>query len=114
MVKYIPKERDIVYIDFSPIKGHEQSGKRPALVLSNKLFNQFTNMAVVCPISQNTKPFPTHYELAKLKKIKGSVLCEHIRSIDYEKRNIEFIERCSQEEYENVTDLIKSFLDNEE
>ena len=39
MVKYIPKERDIVYIDFSPIKGHEQSGKRPALVLSNKLFN---------------------------------------------------------------------------
>ena len=39
MVKYIPQERDIVYIDLSPIKGHEQNGKRPALVLSGKLFN---------------------------------------------------------------------------
>ena len=114
MVKYIPHERDIVYIDLSPIKGHEQEGKRPALVISSKLFNQFTNMALLCPISNNNKSFPTHYELERTKKVKGSVLCEHLRSIDYNERNIEFIERCSQEEYENVTDLIKSFLDNEE
>ena len=113
MVKYIPKERDIVYIDLSPIKGHEQRGKRPALVLSNKLFNQFTKMAIVCPISQNTKPFPTHYELTKLKQIKGSVLCEHIRSVDYEKRNIELVERCNQEDYDDVLDLVKSFFDKE-
>ena len=109
MVKYIPQERDIVYIDLSPIKGHEQNGKRPALVLSGKLFNQFTNMAILCPISLNTKNFPTHYEL-----IKGSVLCEHIRSIDYVERNIEFIERCSQEEFDNVLDLVKSFFDKED
>lgn len=114
MVKYIPQERDIVYIDLSPIKGHEQNGKRPALVLSGKLFNQFTNMAILCPISLNTKSFPTHYELTKLKKIKGSVLCEHIRSIDYVERNIEFIERCNQEEFDNVLDLVKSFFDKED
>lgn len=113
MVKYIPKERDIVYIDFSPIKGHEQNGKRPALVLSSKLFNQFTNMAIVCPISQNTKVFPTHFELTKIRKIKGSVLCEHIRSVDYIERNIEFVERCSQEDFDDIIDLIKSFFEKE-
>ncbi len=111
MVKYIPQERDIVYIDFSPIKGHEQKGERPAIVISSKIFNQFTNMAIVCPITTNTKSFPTHYELSGLKKIRGSVLCEHIRSIDYNERNIEFIERCSDEEFNNVLELINSFFE---
>lgn len=112
MVKYIPQERDIVYIDFSPIKGHEQKGKRPALVISTRLFNQFTNMAIVCPITSNTKCFPTHYEFAGLKKVKGAVLCEHIRSIDYNERNIEFIERCSDEDFKNILDLIQSFFED--
>ena len=114
MVKYIPKERDIVYINFSPIKGHEQNGKRPALVLSSKLFNQFTNMAIVCPVSLNTKSFPTHYELTKTKKIKGAVLCEHIRSVDYVERNVEFIEKCSLEDFDDILYLVKSFFDKEE
>lgn len=113
MVKYIPKEQDVVYLDFNPIKGHEQSGERPALVLSSKIFNQFTNMVILCPITTNIKSFPTHYELKSTKKIKGSVLCEHIRSIDYQKRNIKLIDRCSKEEYENVCDLIKSFFEKE-
>lgn len=113
MVKYIPKERDIVYVDFNPIIGHEQSGLRPALVLSNKVFNQFTNMVLLCPISTNTKDFPTHYLLQDTKKIKGSVLCEHIRSIDYNKRNIKLIDKCSEEDLENVLELIKSFFENE-
>lgn len=112
MVKYIPKERDIVYVDFNPIKGHEQSGVRPALVISSKVFNQFTNMVILCPISTNTKDFPTHYLLKGSKKVKGSVLCEHIRSIDYQKRNIKLIDTCSFKDLENVTDLIKSFFEN--
>lgn len=111
MVNYIPKEQDIVILDFAPIKGHEQSGTRPAIVLSSKIFNQFTNMAILCPISTNTKDFPTHYELKSTKKIKGSVLCEHIRSIDYAKRNIKLIDRCSKEEFENVIELVKSFFE---
>lgn len=112
MVNYIPKEKDVVYLDFSPIKGHEQSGVRPALVISSKVFNQFTNMVILCPISPNTKSFPTHYELKSTKKIKGSVLCEHIRSIDYNMRNLKKIEQCSSEDYDNVLDLIKSFFEN--
>lgn len=112
MVKVVPKERDIVYVDFAPTKGHEQGGVRPALVISNKLFNQFTKMALLCPISTNVKDFPTHYELKDTKKIKGSVFCEHIRSIDYEKRNIKIIDECSISEYDNILELIKSFFEN--
>lgn len=113
MVNYVPKERDIVYIDFSPIKGHEQNGVRPALVLSSKLFNGFTHMAMVCPISKNNKYFPTHYELTDTKEIQGSVLCEHIRSIDYEKRNIKYVDKCSEEDFKNIVDLVSSFFEKE-
>lgn len=111
MVNYIPQERDIVYINFSPIKGHEQKGVRPALVLSNRLFNQFTNMVVLCPISTNNKTFPTHYQFKSLKKINGSALCEHLRSADFKERHIDFIEKCSKEDYDEVIELVKCFFD---
>lgn len=111
MVKYIPKEGDIVYVDFNPIKGHEQSGERPALVISSKVFNQFTKMVFLCPISTNTKDFPTHYTLMKPKKVKGAVLCEHIRSVDYEMRHIKLIETCNKSDFVNCLDLIKSFFE---
>ena len=111
MVNYVPKKRDIVFIDFSPIKGHEQSGVRPALVISSQLFNQFTKMALLCPITNNIKEFPTHYELKSSKKVTGAVLCENIRSIDYNKRNVKYIDQISQDEYDEILELIKSFTE---
>ena len=102
--KYIPKQGDIVYLDFNPTKGHEQKGIRPAIVISNNTFNAHTKMVFVCPITSNTKEFPTHYILEDSKKVKGSVLCEHIRSIDYEERNLKFIEHASD------NDLLSSIV----
>jgi len=67
---YIPKQKDIVYIDFNPIKVYEQKGYKPAIVISNDTFNNFTKMAIVCPITSNTKIFPTHYLLKNTKKFK--------------------------------------------
>ena len=79
--KYIPEQGDIVFLDFNPIKGHEQSGFRPAIVISTNVFNQNTKMVIVCPITSNEKEFPTHYILEDTKNIHGSVLCEHILSL---------------------------------
>ena len=93
--KYIPKQGDIVYVDFNPTKGHEQKGYRPAIVISNDTYNEYTKMAILCPITSNTKDFPTHYILEDTKKIKGAVLCEHIKSIDYSARNIKLAEKAS-------------------
>jgi len=109
--KYVPSKGDIVYLDFNPTKGHEQKGIRPALILSSETFNKFTKMAIVCPITSNTKEFPTHYLLKNTNKIVGSVLCEHIRSIDYEIRNVKYVEKLNSEEYEEIIDLINSFME---
>ena len=60
MVKrYIPEQGDVIYLNFNPTIGHEQKGKRPAIVLSKKVFNLYTNMILVCPIASNEKDFPT-------------------------------------------------------
>lgn len=112
MVNYIPKQGDIVYLDFSLTKGHEQKGKRPAIVISNNIFNINTKMAIMCPITSNTKYFPTHYVLEDTKKIKGSVLCEHIRSIDYENRNIKFVEKASDNDMLSVMMLMNACIED--
>ena len=109
MVKtYIPKQGDIVYFDLNPTKGHEQKGKRPAIVVSINVFNEHTKMAIVCPITSNMKDFPTHYKLEDTKKIKGSVLCEHIRSIDYNERNFSFVEKSSENDLLSILMLINA------
>ena len=111
MVKtYMPKQGDIVFLDFTPTKGHEQKGYRPAIIISNDVFNKNTKMTIVCPITSNEIYFPTHYLLKDSKKIKGSVLCEHIRSIDYEIKNLKFVEKTSENDFNNIKDLIDACL----
>ena len=108
---YIPKQGDICYMDFAPTKGHEQTGLRPAIVISKFKFNKYTNMAVICPITTNIKEFPTHYKLLKTKKIKGAVLCEHIRSIDFNARKLSFVEKIKEEELEEIIDIINGIVE---
>ena len=106
--KYIPKQGDIVFLDFNPTKGREQSGVRPAVVVSANIFNQHTKMAIVCPISSNNKEFPTHYKLEDSKKVFGSVFCEHVRSIDYEVRNLKFVEKTSDNDFISIITLLNA------
>ena len=108
--KYVPKQKDIVFLDFTPTKGHEQDSYRPAIVISNRTFNNNTKMAILCPITTNNKKFPTHYLLKKTKKIKGSVLCEHIRSIDYETRHLKYVDTVDDDEFDRIMYLISACL----
>lgn len=109
--KYIPEQGDIVFLDFNPIKGHGQSGFRPAIVISTNVFNQNTKMVIVCPITSNEKEFPTHYILEDTKNIHGSVLCEHIRSIDYEIRNLKFVEKLSENDFISIITLLNACIE---
>ena len=109
--KYIPEQGDIVYLNLEPTKGHEQLGIRPAVVISNNVFNKNTKMAIVCPITSNDKEFPTHYKLEDTTKIHGSVLCEHIRSIDYEFRKLKFIEKLSNNDYISIITLMNACIE---
>ena len=112
MVKsYIPQQGDVVILDFDPTKGHEQYGFRPAVVVSTNIFNSHTKMVMVCPITSNVKDFPTHYVLEDTEKIKGAVLCEHIRSIDYDVRNLKFVEKLSDNDFISVITLLNACIE---
>lgn len=111
MVKYIPKQGDIVYVDFNPTKGHEQKGYRPAIVVSKDIFNKNTKMVIACPITSNMKEFPTHYLLEDTKKVFGSVLCEHVRSIDFEERKLSFVEKASDNDLISVITLLNACIE---
>ncbi len=108
---YIPKQGDICYMDFALTIGHEQSGKRPAIIISRDNYNKYTGLVVLCPITTNIKKFPTHYELVNTKKVKGAVLCEHIRSIDFKARKLSFVENIQEKELEEIIDIINGIIE---
>ena len=102
---------DIISMDFNPTKGHEQSGRRPAVVLSNKDYGKLMKIAIVCPITSNMKKFPVHVPLDDRTKTSGCILCEHIRTVDLSKRNAKFIENLPIDIFEKVIDITKSFFE---
>jgi mRNA interferase MazF len=82
----LPEAGDIAWIDFAPIRGTEQGGKRPALIVSERGMHDMTRRAIICPITRNTRPWPTKLILPNGLKTQGAVLIDQIRSIDREAR----------------------------
>jgi mRNA interferase MazF len=79
---YVPAAGDLIWTDFDPTKGREQAGRRPALVVSDALFNTNTGLALVCPITSRVRPFPTSVVLPPGLPVTGEILISHVRSID--------------------------------
>jgi len=88
---YCPDTGDIIYIDFDPQAGSEQSGRRPALVLSPKSYNSKTGLAVVCPITNQIKGFPFEVALPAGIKATGVVLSDHMKSMSWKARRASFL-----------------------
>jgi len=96
-MNYIPKKGDIIEMDFNPTKGHEQSGKRPALIISNEVYYKRTKLIMVCPISNTKNNFPMHIKLDNRTKTTGAILSQHVRTVDPAARKISFIENMPSE-----------------
>src|SRR5438874_1444490 len=94
---YVPDRGDAVWINFDPRVGHEQSGRRPALVLSPDIYNRRSGLAVVCPITSRAKRYPFEVLLPEGLPISGVILSDHVRSVDWSVRNAEFIAQLSDE-----------------
>ena len=108
MKSYVPKKGDFVAVTFDPQSGHEQKGRRPALVVSNTLFNEQTGLAIVCPLTKTDRRYPFHVAVATNDPhITGFVMVEQMKSIDYQARKIKFIGKASDE----VLDMVLSILD---
>ncbi len=107
---YVPEKGNLVWLDFTPQLGHEQRGRRPAIVLSKKAYNQKIGLALFCPITGKEKGYPFEVRIIG-KKINGCVLSDQVKSLDWTERNIEFIECCNKEIIEEVIDKIKILIE---
>jgi len=90
-VSYVPERGDLVKLNFTPQAGHEQAGWRPGLVISPKAYNSF-GLALVCPITNQCKGYPFEVSLPGGLPVTGVVLSDHLRSLDWQARNIQFID----------------------
>lgn len=93
-MSYVPDRGDIVWLNFTPQAGHEQRGTRLALIISPKIYNKKTNLALCCPITSNVKGYPFEV-VVKGKKIDGVILSDHLKNLDWRAREIKFIEKAS-------------------
>jgi len=106
------KQGTIINIDFNPRIGHEQGGFRPALVLSNDIFNSKTNFAILCPITNTNNNFPLHIPLDERTKTSGFILCEHIKSLDLKHRKYQEIEKIPNDILNKVINLVYAEIEN--
>ena len=102
---------DIVTLDFNPQTGHEQAGYWSVLVVSNNFFNNKTNMAIVCPITNTNNEFPLHIKLDKRTATTGFILCEHVKSLDINQRHYKTIEKVPADILQKVIDILSAEIE---
>jgi mRNA interferase MazF len=108
--KYFPRRGDIVWLNFNSQSGHEQKGKRPAVVISPKEYNEKTGLGLFCPIASKIKNYPFEVKIEN-KKISGVILSDQIKSLDWKTRELEFITKISPEKIDEVIGKIGVLID---
>ena len=107
---YIPDKGDIVWFDFDPSAGREIMKRRPAFVISRDVFNSHTGFAIVAPITSQARGMKLEVVLPQGLSLGGAVLVHQMKSLDFENRRVELIERAPQEVVEKVTELAKVII----
>jgi len=88
---YVPRRGDVIHLDFNPQTGHEQAGRRPALVLSPEEYNRKVGLVVVCPITSQSKGYPWEVAIPDNPRIYGVVLADQVKNLDWRDRHAEFL-----------------------
>ena len=107
--KYIPGCGDVVWLNFDPQSGHEQKGKRPAIVISPKEYNEKTGLGLFCPMTSKVKDYPFEVKIEN-ELINGVILSDQIKSLDWETRKIEFIFKETPEKIEEIVSKINVLI----
>ncbi len=115
MVKdYTPERGDFVWINFNPQSGHEQRGKRPALILSDLSYNEVSGLCLACPVTKQKKGYPFEVEIPSDSDVAGVVLSDHVKSLDWKARDISFICKADDEIIEEVSAKLTRLISKEE
>lgn len=107
------KQGDIVKVNFNPTHGHEQKGYRPALIVSNHLVQENSNVWLCCPISHTKRRFPLYLSLPESLSTDGKILIDQIRSLDLSERNCEYVESLEDDDLDDVLMYVKLMFENE-
>ena len=110
MEAYIPRKGDFVAVTLDPQSGREQSGRRPALVVSNTLFNKHTGLAIVCPLTNTDRQFPFHVGVVDCKDLTGFVMVEQVKSIDFRARKAKPIGKATDALLEEVLSILDACI----
>ena len=110
MPSYIPRKGDYVAVTFDPQSGHEQKGRRPALVISNDLFNRHTGLALVCPITNTRRNYTFHVPIPDNPAITGVVMVEQVKSIDFRTRKARRISHATRAVLDEVLSLLDACI----
>lgn len=106
---YTPEAGDLVWVSFDPQAGHEQAGRRPALVLSPGEYNGKVGLALVCPITSQAKGYPFEVPM-HTSRVRGVILSDQIRSLDWRSRQFTLIERAPAEVLDAVVQTLQVLL----
>jgi mRNA interferase MazF len=106
----LPDAGDIAWVEFDPVRGAEQAGRRPALILTPRAYHQRSTRALVCPITSNIRPWPFKVMLPEGLKTTGAVLVDQLRAIDRTERMFTIIERAPRELLQGVLDRLSALL----
>ena len=105
-----PRRGDLVWVDFSPQAGHEQAGRRPAVILSPEAYNRKTGLAVACPVTSQPKGYAFEVTLPAGLPIAGVVLSDHVRNIDWRARRAERLAALAEETVAEVLGKLTALL----
>lgn len=110
MKRYFPERGDIAWLDFEPSSGKEIVKRRPAFVISRKLFNEHTGLAIVAPITSTVRGIKLEVILPQGLITAGAILVPQLKSLDFQQRNIAFIEKAPKQITEQVIALAQAIV----
>lgn len=108
--KYVPDRGDVVWLTFTPHAGHEQAGRRPALVISPALYNKRVGLAIFCPITSKVKGYPFEVKIPKGLKAGGVVLSDQVKSLDWGARKASFCCKLPGDIFSEVVSKIAALI----
>ena len=107
---YVPRCGDVVWITLNPQAGHEQAGRRPAVVLSPQNYNSKVGLVILCPVTSQTKGYPFEVLLPAGLPVAGAVLSDQVKSLDWRARNAELICTLATETISEVLQKLGALL----
>ncbi len=110
-VSYVPDRGPVVWLDFDPQTGHEQAGRRPALVLSPRIYNRPSGLALLCPITNQSKGYPYEVEIPDGTGVNGVILADQIKNMAWKQRRAAFLCNLPAEVLEEVLEKLLTLID---